>query len=163
VPEINIAYLLDEVEPVLTLRVSKEEVYEVHQLDNMPVDVALRVADFNTKLSALGVELREKQQEIDAKRKGLKDDDPRHKVLNEEVTAAEMGMLPLLREYIEAVAQMPPGRLKRMSAPKIGDMFNMVQTALNPKAEAQKQEETVEEGKSEPQTSASSIKTLSHA
>jgi len=109
VPEINIAYLLDEVEPVLTLRVSEKEVYEVHQLDNMPVDVALRVADFNTKLSALGVELKEKQEQIDAKRKKLKEGDPRHLVLNQEVTTAEMGMLPLLREYVEAVAQMPRG------------------------------------------------------
>jgi len=161
VSEVNIAYLLDEVEPVLTLRVSEKEVYEVHQLDSMPVDVALRVADFNAKLSALGVELKEKQQQIDAKRKGLKEDDPRHKVLNEEVTAAEMGMLPLLREYIEAVAQMPPGRLKRMSAAKIGDMFNMVQSALNPQAKEQEVTETIEEGKSEPQTSSSDTKTLS--
>jgi hypothetical protein len=163
VQEINIGHLLDEVEPVLVLRVSKDEVYEVHQLDGMPVEIALRVADFNSKLSALGVELREKQQEIDKKRKGLKKDDPRHKVLDEEVTVAEMRMLPLLRDYVEAVAQMPPGRLKRMSTAKVSEMFNMVQNALSPRTQQQEASETIEEGKSEPQTSASDTKILSHA
>jgi len=49
-----------------------------------------------------------------------------------------------------------------MSTAKISDMFNMVQNALKPQAKQQEEIETIDQGKSEPQTSASSIKTLSH-
>jgi hypothetical protein len=106
--EIDLSQLLDEVEPVLTLKVSADEIYEIHDMENMSVETALRVADFNAKLSALAVEMQEKQNEIDAKRAKLKKDDPLHKSLDDLVTAEQMKMLLLLREYVEAVALNPP-------------------------------------------------------
>ncbi|WP_250125505.1 hypothetical protein [Chroococcidiopsis sp. CCMEE 29] len=159
--EIDLSQLLDEVEPVLTLKVSKDEVYKIYDMDNMPLEVALRVADFNARLSVLRVELQEKQKEIDAKRKKLKKDDPMHMSLDNTVTAEQMKMLPLLRDYVEAVAQMPAGRLKAMSTQKINTMFSAVQSALSPNVEEEDKVETIEEGKLEPQTSEPDTKIMS--
>jgi hypothetical protein len=152
--EIDLSQLFDEVEPLKTLNLGKLGKYPVYAVDNLPVAAMLRMSEVNARMAETGAEAQAEVDVLAQEAKGLEEDDPRLHAIKQRITAIDSRRLPIIREFVEVVAQMPDGHLKKLPLASVMKLFFEIQALINPKQEV---ETEVEGGKQQPLETSTTI------
>lgn len=137
--EIDLSQLFDEVEPLTVIRL-KDETYPVYAVEDLPVAAMLRMSEVNARMAETGAEAQAEVDVLAQQAVGLEEGDPKLHAIKQRIAAIDSRRLPIIREFIEVVAQMPDGRLKRLSLNNVMKLFFQIQALISPKQEAQEEE-----------------------